>query len=82
MLTAGCGDNGSRGGRICANILELKYDGSVAVSVDEGTIPAAAREAVLAMAAAGIIDGGRIADYGAPVTRDLAAVMLAALVEG
>lgn len=68
--------------RICANIMDLKYDGSVAVSVDEGTIPAAAREAVLAMAAAGIIDGGRIADYGAPVTRDLAAVMLAALVEG
>ncbi len=67
---------------ICAKILELEYDGSVAVSVDDSTIPASAREAVMALAAIGVIDGGRIDDYGAAITRGDAAIMLAALVDG
>ena len=66
---------------ICAKILELEYDGSIAVSVDDSTLPASAREAVLALAAQGIIDGGRIGDFGAAITRAAAAVMLAALVD-
>lgn len=68
--------------RICANILELEYDGSVAVSVDNSTIPASAREAVLALAARSIIDSGSIKDYTASITRADAAIMLAALVDG
>ena len=67
---------------ICAKILELEYDGSVAVSVDDSTIPAAARSAVFALEAHGIIDGGRIGDFSASITRADAAVMLAALVDG
>ncbi|MBQ9080665.1 MAG: S-layer homology domain-containing protein [Clostridia bacterium] len=66
---------------ICANILELEYDGSIAVSVDDSTIPASAREAVLSLAAQGIIDSASIKDYNASVTRADAAIMLAALVD-
>ncbi len=68
--------------RICAAIMGLKYDGSVAVSLENGTIPASAREAVLAMMAAGVMDGGSISDYSAPITRECVAIMLAALVDG
>jgi hypothetical protein len=62
--------------------LELEYDGSIAVSVDDSTIPTSAREAVMALAVIGVIDDGRIDDYGAAITRGDAAVMLAALVDG
>ena len=72
---------GAEAAIIVANIMGLKNDGSISVSVGNASIPAWAKNEVYALVSAGIID---VVDYNftGSVTRGDAAELLAAMMRG
>lgn len=65
---------------MAANILGVKYDGSIAVSVSGGEIPAWAKEAVYSLTSLGVMDGDT-ENYNASLTRGEAAMLLESIMK-
>lgn len=66
--------------QMCAKILDLKYDGSISASAGNSSVPTWARESVLALSSAGLLDIGAT-DYTKSLTRADAAKLLAGMMD-